>query len=123
LFQKLKKLYESVTNDHCILIVSLHRFPNFSEMEDHTQGVSWVVSPVIKYIPYVRAFDVSYIEFSKYVKGLYANEEILLIPVKFHWVLRFISHGSNYNQNYQLVARSENGLKCRLIRNRKVDVL
>jgi hypothetical protein len=92
-------------------------------MEDHTQGVNWVVSPVIKHIPYVRAFGVPYIEFNKYVKGLYANEEILVIPVKFHWALRFISHGSNYNQNYQLVVRGENGLKCRLIRNRNGDVL
>jgi hypothetical protein len=92
-------------------------------MDDKTQGVNWVVSPVIKHIPYVRAFDVSYAEFSKCVNGLYENEEILIIPVKFRWLLKFISRGSNYNQNYQYIFRDGDGLKCELIRNRKGDML
>lgn len=118
MFQKLNKLYKSITSDHCILIVSLQRFPIFSDMNDRNQGDHWGVFPVIKHVPYVRAFDVSYIEFREYVEGLYANEEILMIPVKFRWLLKFMSNGSNYNQNYQLIVRDEDRLKCRLVRAR-----
>jgi hypothetical protein len=121
MFQKLNKLYKSITSDRCILIVSLHRFPNFSEMNNPNRE-PWVVAPVIKYIPYVRSFDVSYTEFIKHVEGLYENEEILIIPVKFRWLLKFMSHGNNYNQNYHLVVRDEDRLKHRLIRTRNGGV-
>jgi hypothetical protein len=92
-------------------------------MNNRNQGYDLVVSPVIKHIPYIRAFDVSYIEFSKYVKGLYGNEEILMIPVKFRWLLKFMARGSNYNQNYQFIERDGDELKQRLIRARKGGVL
>jgi hypothetical protein len=122
LFQKLNKLYKSIMSDHCILIVSLHRFPNFSEMNNSNRD-PWVVAPVIKHVPYVRSLDVSYIEFSKYVKSVYENEEILMIPVKFRWLLKFMAHGSNHNQNYQLIVRDGDGLKRKLIRARRGGTL
>jgi hypothetical protein len=94
-------LFESLCNifssNHCILVVTTYKFPNFTDADSHNE---WIVSPVIKNIPYVKDFNVPYNEFEQYIKNAYKDEQVLLIPVKYHWVLRLLRHGTDYNQNY-----------------------
>jgi hypothetical protein len=94
-------LFESIgdifSSNHCILVVTTHKFPNFTNVGNYNERT---VLPVIKHIPYVKDFNVSYNEFEEYINNIYKNEQVLLIPVKYHWVLRLIRYGNDYNQNY-----------------------
>jgi hypothetical protein len=86
-------------SNHCILVVTIDKSPEFVSMDKIGWG-DYVISPVIKHIPYVKDFNVPYNEFEKYVKNIYKNEQVLLIPVKYRWALRLLRHGTDYNQNY-----------------------
>jgi hypothetical protein len=106
LFRSLRSMF---SDNHCILVVTIDRFPNFISM-DKIGWRDYVVSPVIKHIPYVKDLDVPYIEFERYIKSIYKNEQVLLIPIKYRWVLRLLRHGTDYNQNYFRVHYLYNGL-------------
>jgi hypothetical protein len=113
MLQKLRKLYKSVFDDRCLLVVVLTTVPGISTT-DGIKGLTMVKIPVIMHVPYVRSSNVSFIEFNNYVKSLYAFEP-LLIPVKHRWLLKFIRHGTDYNQNYNLVERRAHGLNHFLV--------
>jgi hypothetical protein len=113
MLQKLRKLYKSVFDDRCLLVVVLTKVPGISTT-DGINGLTMVKIPVIMQVPYVRSSDVSFIEFNNYVKSLYSYE-VLLIPVKHRWLLKFIRHGTDYNQNYNLVERCGSGLNHHLV--------
>jgi hypothetical protein len=115
LFESLRSMFSS---NHCILVVTTDKFPKLVSM-DKAGWENYIISPVIKHIPYVKDFNVPYNEFEKYVKNIYKNKQVLLIPVKHRWVLRLLRHGTDYNQNYNLVKQCGNGLKHYLVHLRE----
>jgi hypothetical protein len=105
-------------SNHCILVVTIDKSPEFVSMDKIGWG-DYVISPVIKHIPYVKDFNVPYNEFEKYIKNIYKNEQVLLIPVKYRWALRLLRHGTDYNQNYNLVKQCGSRLNHYLVHLRE----